>query len=74
MTDSLRNKVRTDSFNLHPHYHHLSSANQELLQENAVLKNRIIELELSEATLKRIEATLRHKEHYLKGTSVQDSF
>jgi cell division septum initiation protein DivIVA len=39
--------------------------NQELLQENAVLKKRILELELSEATLKRVEAALRDNEHYL---------
>lgn len=66
MTDSSKYKVRTDVFNLRPHHRLLFMTNQELLQENAVLREKILELELSEAKHKRVEATLRDNEHYLK--------
>ncbi|MDQ5984744.1 MAG: hypothetical protein CSYNP_00440 [Syntrophus sp. SKADARSKE-3] len=66
MTDTARNKIRSDVFAIRPHHRLLFITNQELLQENAALKKRILELELSEATLKRIEAALRSNEHYLE--------
>ncbi|MCK9390377.1 MAG: hypothetical protein M0Q01_02255 [Syntrophales bacterium] len=42
--------------------HDPSKTNQELIEENALLKQRIKELELSELALKRAEEELRQSE------------